>query len=92
MGFMMLGLSTGSYEGTFSALYYFFIYIMIAVQIFSILLVIKRNPKNNELKNLVEFSSISSINFSLSFLLVLCLLSLAGVPPLAGFFGKILIF
>jgi NADH-quinone oxidoreductase subunit N len=88
----MLGLCTVSLLGWFAAIYYFFIYILTSVQIFSILVAVRRYPGFWKLKNLVEFVSLLHANPVLSFLLVLGLLSLAGIPPFVGFYGKILIF
>jgi len=92
MGYIFLSCSIVSYSGCFAAFYYLFIYLLMSINIFSILIVIRRLPGIIRLKNIVEFVSVSHANFILSFLLVLCLLSLAGIPPLAGFFGKFLVF
>jgi NADH-quinone oxidoreductase subunit N len=92
MGYILMGCAAISYSGIVAAIYYFLIYLLMSINVFSILIVIRRLTGMLKLKNIVEFVSISHSNFILSFLLVLCLLSLAGVPPLAGFFGKFLIF
>jgi len=92
LGFILLGLSNGSYWGLFASLYYFCIYILTLVQIFSILVAVRIKPEFVKIKNLVEFSTIVHVNPALSFVLVLGLLSLAGIPPLSGFYGKLSIF
>jgi NADH:ubiquinone oxidoreductase subunit 2 (subunit N) len=91
-GYIVLGLSSGSFFGLMSSCYYFIIYILISINIFIILLTIKRYPKLLEFKNIVEFVSITHSNFILSIIIIFSLFSLAGIPPLAGFYGKILIF
>lgn len=45
-----------------------------------------------KVRNLVEFASLLKSNFFLAILFAFSLLSFAGVPPLAGFFGKFLVF
>lgn len=92
MGYIILGISCGSYLGFFSSVYAFIIYVFGLIQIFSILLVLRHFSTYLKLKNVVELMSLSSSNTLLGFFLALGFLSLAGVPPLAGFFGKVFIF
>jgi NADH-quinone oxidoreductase subunit N len=92
LGYIVLGLSSGSFIGLMSSLYYLVTYTLISINIFIILLTIKRYPKVLEFKNIVEFVSITHSNFILSMIIIISLFSLAGIPPLAGFYGKFLIF
>jgi len=92
LGFILLGLSTSSFSGLFASLYYFVIYILALIQMFYILIIIRRQNSYLKIKNLIEFVALSHTNFSLSFLFMFALLSFAGIPPLVGFFGKLLIF
>jgi NADH-quinone oxidoreductase subunit N len=92
MGYILLGLCTMSFIGVFASLYYFFIYILILIQIFSILINFRYNGSFLKFKTLIEFASISHANFILSFFLIFALFSLAGLPPLVGFFGKLFLF
>lgn len=91
MGYIMLGFCTSSQFGYIASFYYLFIYMLMSINLFSILLFIRRYSNFSKLNNLVDLASISHSNFILSFLLSICLLSLAGVPPFIGFFGKFLI-
>jgi len=92
VGFILLAISTISYDGVFAACYYFIIYIMTSVQIFYILCIVRRQISHLKIKNIVEFVSLSHTNFIMSFLFVFSLLSFAGIPPFVGFFGKLLVF
>jgi NADH-quinone oxidoreductase subunit N len=91
MGYILLGFCTTSVLGYTASIYYLFIYLLMSINLFSIILLIRRFPYCSKIVNLVDLASISHSNFILSFLLALTLLSLAGVPPLIGFFGKFLI-
>lgn len=91
-GYILLGLRVTSLSGIFASFYYLFIHIIMTVNIFIILMYVRRYPMKLKLKNLIEFVSVSHSNFLLSLLLVLALLSFAGIPPLSGSFGKFSIF
>lgn len=58
LGYILLGFSTVSFLGLFASIYYFFIYIMALIQIFSILIVIRHQISYLKIKNLVEFVSL----------------------------------
>jgi len=87
IGFLLIGLSTLSLNGLFATLIYFIIYIIMSVLTFTIVLNIA--PKSaNPITLLI---GLSRINPLLSLSLAMSLLSIAGVPPLAGFLSKFFI-
>jgi len=92
LGYILLGLSTVSMEGVVASIFYFFLYTSASVQLFYILSIIKRQGSLLRIKNISDFCALTHANRPLSFLFVFSLLSFAGIPPLAGFFGKALIF
>ena len=90
IGFALAGLSTGSNEGIQNSILYILIYIVMNLGFFSCLLMFKRN--NEYYENLDDLSGLSKNHPLLSISLLIILFSLAGIPPLAGFFAKFYIF
>jgi len=90
IGYALAGLSTGSNEGIQSSVIYITIYILMNLGLFSCLLMMKRN--NNYYENIDDLSGLSKNHPLLSLSLLVILFSLAGIPPLAGFFAKFYIF
>jgi NADH-quinone oxidoreductase subunit N len=90
MGFALVGLAAGTAEGAQGVLVYLAIYVTMTLGVFAIVLTIKRNGQNFE--NISDFAGLSRTNPLLAFLFAMLLFSLAGVPPLAGFFGKWYVF
>ena len=90
IGYALAGLATGSNEGIQSSVIYITIYILMNLGFFSCLLMMKRN--NEYYEDISDLSGLSKNHplLSLSFLVIL--FSLAGIPPLAGFFAKFYIF
>ena len=90
MGYALAGLSTGSNEGIQSSIVYMSIYLVMNLAFFSCLLMLKRNDVYYE--TLDDLSGLSKNHPILSLSLLAILFSLAGIPPLAGFFAKFYIF
>ena len=90
MGYALAGLATNSNEGIQSSITYLSIYIVMNVGLFSCLFMLKRNDQYYE--NIDDLSGLSKNHPLLSFSLLIILFSLAGIPPMAGFFAKFYIF
>ena len=90
IGYALAGLATGSNNGIQSSVIYITIYILMNLGFFSCLLMMKRNNKYFE--DIEDLSGLSKNHPLLSLSLLLILFSLAGIPPLAGFFAKFYIF
>jgi len=90
MGYALAGLSTGSNEGIQSSIVYMSIYLVMNLAFFSCLLMLKRNDVYYE--TIDDLSGLSKKHPILSLSLLAILFSLAGIPPLAGFFAKFYIF
>ena len=90
VGYALAGLATGSNDGIQSSVIYITIYILMNLGLFSCLLMMKRD--NNYYENIDDLSGLSKNHPLLSLSLLVILFSLAGIPPLAGFFAKFYIF
>ena len=90
IGFILAGLSIGSNEGVQSSIIYISIYLVMNLGLFSSLFMMKRNDQYFETIN--DLSGLSKNHPLLSLSLLVILFSLAGIPPLAGFFAKFYIF
>jgi len=90
VGYTLAGLTTGSNEGIQSSIIYISIYIVMNLAFFSCLLMLKRNNKYFE--DIEDLSGLSKNHPLLSISLLIILFSLAGIPPLAGFFAKFYVF
>jgi NADH-quinone oxidoreductase subunit N len=90
VGYALAGLAIGTNEGIQSSVIYITIYIIMNLGFFSCLLMMKRN--NEYYENIDDLSGLSKNHPLLSLSLLVILFSLAGIPPLAGFFAKFYIF
>jgi NADH-quinone oxidoreductase subunit N len=90
MGFALVGLAAGTAEGAQGVLVYIAIYVAMTLGTFTVILTMKRN--GHHVENISDFAGLSRTNPLLAFVFAMLLFSLAGVPPLAGFFGKFYVF
>src|SRR5229473_2962230 len=90
MGFALVGLAAGTAEGAQGVLVYIAIYVAMTLGSFAVILTMKRNGQHVE--NISDFAGLSRTNPLLAFIFAMLLFSLAGIPPLAGFFAKWYVF
>src|SRR5438309_1847471 len=90
MGFALVGLAAGTVEGAQGVLVYIAIYVAMTLGPFAIILAMKRDGR--PIENIADFAGLSRTNPLLAFLFAMLLFSLAGIPPLAGFFAKFYVF
>ena len=90
IGYALAGLTTGSNTGVQSSIIYIIIYVIMNLGLFSCLLMMKRS--NEYYENIEDLSGLSKNHPLISLSLLIILFSLAGIPPLAGFFAKFYIF
>ena len=90
MGYALAGLTTGTNQGIQSSVSYITIYLVMNLAFFSCIFMLKR--KDEYYENIEDLSGLSKKHPMLSFSLLVVLFSLAGIPPLAGFFAKFYVF
>ena len=90
MGYALAGLATGTNQGIQSSVTYISIYLVMTLAFFSCLFMLRK--KSIFYEKIEDLSGLSSNHPILSISLLIVLFSLAGIPPLAGFFAKFYIF
>lgn len=90
MGFALVGLAAGTEQGAQGVLIYIAIYMVMTLGTFAIILTMRRNGQAVE--QISDFAGLSRTNPALAFFFAMLLFSLAGIPPLAGFFAKWYVF
>src|SRR2546429_81474 len=88
-GYTLLGLVAGGRDGFSATLFYTTVYAFTLVGAFGVVALVRRETGGDDLTN---FSALSSRSPLLAGCMAIFLLSLAGLPPLAGFFGKFYLF
>lgn len=88
-GYILLGIIGGNASGMSSLVYYFAVYSVATLAIFTIIGVIEEKSGKVSMK---DYNGLYQTNPKLTFLMTLSLFSLAGIPPFAGFFSKFFIF
>lgn len=89
IGIVALTYDNGSFSSSGAILYYTFAYAMASIAAFAVLLVIAGNTGDSSIS---AFNGLAKRDPLLAVGMTVCMLSLAGIPPLAGFFGKYYLF
>ena len=90
MGYALTGLAAGTNQGIQGSISYIVIYLVMNLAFFSCMFMLRRN--NEYYESIEDLSGLSKNHPLLSFSLLIILFSLAGIPPLAGFFAKFYVF
>jgi len=90
MGFALVGLAAGTPEGVQGVLVYMSIYVAMTLGTFAVILAMRRDGALVE--NISDLSGLARTHPAMAFFLAMLLFSLAGIPPLAGFFAKFYVF
>ncbi|MCL4142705.1 UNVERIFIED_CONTAM: hypothetical protein GTU68_059473, partial [Idotea baltica] len=87
VGFMLVSLVAGDVDGIRGVVLYLIIYLSMTIGMFAILLMLNRGKRKYE--KLVDFAGLSTTHPKTAFAVAVLMLSMAGIPPLAGFFAKL---
>ena len=90
MGFALVGLAAGTQEGIQGVLIYIAIYVTMTLGTFACILAMKRGGEAVE--NIGDLAGLARRSPAMAFFFAMLLFSLAGIPPLAGFFAKFFVF
>lgn len=88
-GYILLGLIGGNQLGMASVIYYVLVYIFSNLGAFGVVIAISNRTGK---ENMDDYNGLYHTNPKLSLIMTLALFSLAGIPPVAGFFGKFFLF
>ena len=89
-GYVLIGLASGTAQGTQGALYYLLAYTFMNIGAFSVVLALQRRDENDV--QMERLTGLAARRPGLALLMAIFMFSLTGVPPLAGFFAKLYVF
>lgn len=89
IGYMSLGLISGTKIGFSGSMFYIIVYAIMSLGAFGVLMLINRN--NINMQSVEDLRGLHSRNPWLAFLMLLVMFSMAGIPPSAGFFAKAIV-
>ncbi len=90
MGFALIGLAAATSDGIEGVLVYMAIYLAMTLGTFAVILSMRREGRMVE--GIGDLAGLARTNPAMAFFLAMLLFSLAGIPPLAGFFAKFYVF
>jgi NADH-quinone oxidoreductase subunit N len=90
MGYALVGLAAGNPEGVQGVVVYMMIYLIMTLGSFACVIAMRR--KGRQLEDIADLAGLARTDRTLALVLALLMFSLAGIPPLAGFFAKYFVF
>lgn len=90
VGYALIGVVAGTSSGAGAVILYLTIYMIMTAATFGAVMMLRRNDMAVE--RIADFSGLSRSNPALAYALAIMMFSMSGIPPLAGFFGKLVIF
>ena len=90
MGFALIGLAAGTSEGVQGVLIYIAIYVTMTLGVFAVILSMRRDT--GMVESIDQLAGLARTHPATAFFMAMLLFSMAGIPPLAGFFAKFYVF
>jgi NADH-quinone oxidoreductase subunit N len=90
VGYVLLGLAAGTEKGVQSIVFYLAIYMVMTLGVFAVILMMKR--REIMVENVSDLAGLGKSHPMMAFAMLIFMFSMAGIPPLAGFWGKLYIF
>lgn len=90
MGYALMGLAAASTAGIKAIMIYVAIYVAASIGVFAVVLCMRQKGRMTE--KISDLSGLSSRQPLLALVMAILMFSMAGIPPLAGFFGKLFVF
>ena len=90
MGYLLLGLAAGTQQGFSASMFYVIAYALMSTAAFGVILVMAR--AGFECEEIDDLKGLARRSPWFAFLMLLTMVSLAGVPPMFGFFAKLMVF
>lgn len=90
VGYALIGIAAGTEAGAGAVVVYISIYMIMTIGVFAVILAMRRNELPAE--KIEDLAGLSRTNPALAYGMAILMFSLSGIPPLAGFIGKLVIF
>lgn len=90
IGYALIGLAAGSAAGAGAVVLYLTLYMIMTAGMFGVIMAMRRGGIAGE--QISDFSGLSKTSPMLAYAMAIMLFSMSGIPPMAGFFGKLMIF
>ena len=90
MGYALIGLAAGTPEGVRGVLIYLIVYVFMSAGTFACIIAMRRQGRSVE--KITDLSGLARTDPALALAMAVFMFSMAGIPPLSGFFGKLYVF
>jgi NADH-quinone oxidoreductase subunit N len=90
MGYALIGLAAGTPEGVRGVLVYMVVYVFMSAGSFGVIIGMRR--RGHAVEKISELSGLARTDPGMAMAMAVFMFSMAGIPPLSGFFGKLYVF
>jgi len=90
IGYALIGIAVGTADGAGAVVLYMTLYMVMTAGLFGVIMMIRRNGM--ALDSMADFAGLSQHRPGMAYAMAILLFSMSGIPPMAGFFGKLMIF